>query len=182
MENEPTPEYTVRQMVADDIVPLRHMHARSWLATYPNEAEGVPLEWLEETTSSWLTEEGIKKSHEHFKDILGYPNHFHHVAVDTSGEIVGFIHGSRLEGGQRIEGLYLDEHVQGTGLAQKMVDELMGWFDLSCDIELEVVSYNERAKAFYRKCGFRETDKVNELFKGKLPNTTMVRKGTNNEA
>lgn len=177
MEYEPKPQFEVREATAQDVPSIRRMHAKSWLATYPNESEGVPLDWVKGVTDLWLTEEGITKSYEHFKGILGNPDHFYRLATDVTGNIIGFIHGSRSKGGQRLEGLYLDERVQGTGLAQTMADELMEWFDVDHDVELEVVSYNERAKAFYRKYGFQEIDKANELFKGKLPNVTMVRRG-----
>lgn len=42
------------------------------------------------------------------------------------------------------------------------------------EINLKTVSYNECAKAFYRKYGFVDTGKVDELFKGKMPVGRMV--------
>ncbi len=176
MEKERAPEITIRPTTFDDIVPLRHMHARSWNEVYPNGSEGVSPEWVKEITDSWLTEEGIAKSHEHFKDKLDNPDHFHRIAVDEAGEIVGFIHGSNIEGHQRLEGLYLDTHMQGTGLAQRMADEVMEWFDPSREVELEVADYNKRAKAFYWKYGFEEVPGTNGLFKGKIPDVKMIRK------
>lgn len=177
MEKESKPKFIVRDTTFEDIRPLREMHARSWLATYPNEEEGVPLEWVKEVTDGWLTEEGIISSREHFKDKLGNPDHYHKVAIDIDGEVVGFIHGSRIDGRQRLEGLYLDAKAQGTGLAQEMTNDLMEWFDSTSNIELEVIDYNERAKRFYRKYGFEELPEKNELFKDKIPNVTMIRKG-----
>ena len=64
--------------------------------------------------------------------------------------------------------------MQGTGLAQKLMTAADEWIAGS-EVDLEVASYNERAKAFYRKCGFEDANMVDELFKGKIPVMRMVR-------
>lgn len=44
-------------------------------------------------------------------------------------------------------------------------------------IDLEVVTYNGRAKAFYRKYNFDEIPGTEVLFAEKIPVITMIRKG-----
>jgi ribosomal protein S18 acetylase RimI-like enzyme len=152
------------------------MHAQSWRDTYENDEWGITKEWLEFETSSWLTDERIKESHKRYSGMTEDRGHFYRVA-ERGEDIVGFIHFSTKEdGNKRLEGLYVAKSALGTGLAQRLISEASSWLG-NADIELEVISYNDRAKAFYRKQGFVELPGENELFKGKLPNITMIRKG-----
>lgn len=176
MVSRPRLSYTIRSLHEDDTLPLRSMHAQSWRDTYENEQWDVTREWLESETAAWLTDERIKESHTRYGDIARNKDHFYRVA-EQDGDIIGFIHFSTKDDeNKRLEGLYVAKNAYGTGLAQQLMNEAEPWLG-SADIELEVVSYNERAKAFYRKQGFVEVPGENELFKRKLPNITMIRKG-----
>lgn len=55
------------------------------------------------------------------------------------------------------------------------MEKVIDWFDDSKPIELWVVAYNERAKAFYRKWGFEEVAGSEQLFDGKIPEVKMIR-------
>lgn len=171
---------SIRSTRAIDAVEIRRMHAKVWNQTYPSEVNGVSQQWVEQETTSWFSDDKIEKSKSWIEQISQDSDHFHRVAC-VDKEIVGFIHGSRSDGIQRIEGLYIDPAYHGTGLAGVMVQELLDWFDTSVDIVLEVVDYNERAKSFYCKYAFEEQLMHNEKFKGVLPNVTMIRKGVSHE-
>lgn len=84
------------------------------------------------------------------------------------GEIAGYIaltFGYCLEYGGRdafIDELYLREAYRGQGIGRQVIDFL-------CDfcrgegiraLELEVMSHNEQARAFYRRAGFEERDSL----------------------
>jgi len=65
-----------------------------------------------------------------------------------------------------IEKLFLSEEARGDSLGQKLMDEVMGWFQ-SKDVRrvrVEPYAWNERAKAFYEKNGFMEYSVVFEKF------------------
>lgn len=167
---------TIRNTTLDDIVPLRTMHGQSWRDTYPSEGHGVSREWVEEHTAAWLTPEGIRDSIEHSQNIYGNPGHFHQIAL-SGNKVVGVVHASKLEGKQHLGALYVDAAYKGTGLAHKLMQRALDWLDLTKPVDLEVVTYNDRAKAFYKKYGFEEVPGTEELFAEVIPAITMVRKG-----
>jgi GNAT superfamily N-acetyltransferase len=168
----------IRNTTVEDLLPLRTMHGRSWRDTYPNEAEGVSRQWVEERTAGWITPEGIENSKEHVKDIYGHPDHLHKVVVDD-GKIVGVVHVAKNPQKQHLHALYIAKEYYGTGLAQLLMDTALRWADSDRPIDLQVVTYNDRAKAFYRKYGFEEKPGTEEKFAEVIPVITMERKGEN---
>ena len=60
--------------------------------------------------------------------------------------------------------LYVDKNWHGTGMASELMQRVVDWFDDTKPIELGVVAYNERAKAFYKKWGFEEIPNTETLF------------------
>lgn len=166
--------YEIRPATLDDVEAIRRMQARSWGDTYQNSEFGVSEEWLHEETESWLTPEKLEQSREHLGACFVNPAHFYRVAF-LEGQVVGLLHlDTKEDGSKHLWGLYTDKTTHGTGLAQKLWSLASDWIgDKDCD--LEVVSYNERAKAFYRKCGFEDGPKIEELFKGKIPTMSMTR-------
>jgi ribosomal protein S18 acetylase RimI-like enzyme len=162
----------IRPTRLDDIASLRVMHVRSWRETYPNEALGVSAEWVEDRTAIWLTPEG----QEHSKNIYDNPNHFHQVAT-LDDEIIGMVHVSKTKHGQHFEALYIDKNQYGSGLAKQLMEKALAWHDVTQPIDLEVATYNERAKAFYRKYGFKEKIGSEHLFAEKIPVVVMEKEG-----
>lgn len=170
------PDIIIRDTTIDDLLPLRTMHGQSWRDTYPNEAEGVPRQWVEERTARWITPEGIEESKEHVKDTYGHPEHLHKIALDGE-RVAGVVHAAKTSEKQHLHALYVAKEYYGTGLAQRLMDEVFDWIDPKRPIDLEVVTYNERAKAFYRKCGFKEVPGTEDKYADVLPVITMERKG-----
>ena len=167
-------QYTIRKADTQEIEAIRRMHAQAWRDTYQNDEIGITKEWLAKETESWLSPEKLKVSYEKLSNVFADPTQLHRIAL-RDDEIVGFVHFSTREDGEkRLDALYTVKDTYGTGLAQLLMKEGEA-FTANHEVELEVVSYNERAKAFYRKYGFEETDKHNELFRDKIPCTTMIR-------
>lgn len=176
IEKEPKPQFTIRKASLEDVEAIRAMQAQSWRDTYQNDDIGVTKEWLAEETASWLTPDKLDDSKERFKNFLSDPAHFYRIALQ-GGEVVGLLHlDTKEDGSKHLWGLYTAAHTHGSGLAQKLMALADEWVGES-DVDLEVASYNERAKAFYRKYGFVETEILPELFKDKIPTVKMVRKG-----
>ena len=169
----------IRKMKIEDAEAIRRFHRRSWRDTYPNEKAGVSREWVERVTDEWLTQEKMERSLEIFQSVIDDEKNQYYRLVEVDGEVMGFVHGTRRDdsGEQHLDAIYIDKDLQGTGMAQKLVGGLFGFLDLTRDIWLEVVSYNERAKAFYRKNGFEEVKGSDFLFKEVMPSIKMVRKG-----
>ena len=169
-------QYTIREATEADAEAIIKMHAASWLDTYPNDEAGVSYEWIKDRTDKWSTPEKLASRRERIKQSLEDPNYMYKVAVTPDGKIIGLACPFRDETAQRVGGLYVDKEYQGKGLGKLLMDEILNWSDPKRPLELEVASYNERAKAFYRKYGFVEVEGSERLY-DVLPVVEMIRKG-----
>ena len=178
MERELAPKWTIEEMTPEDVELATEMRLQSWAETYINDEAGVTTEWIEERNARQRSKEKAQSRRERFaagkeKGTLGA-----WVARDNSGQIIGsttpFIDN---DGVQHLGSLYVDKQWHGSGIASELMQRVMDWLDSSKDIVLSVVSYNERAKAFYRKWGFVEVQGSDDLFEGVMPEVKMVRKG-----
>lgn len=172
-----TPKVTVRDATESDVPAILKMHAQSWLDTYPNEDAGVTREWVEAKVGRWASYENLEKRREFIRERKDDPNAIYKIAENDTGDIVGIIAPFRNEETQRVGAIYVDKAYHGSGLAQQLMDEIITWSDRSRPLELEVASYNERAKSFYGKYGFKEVQGSEHLAYEIIPVVTMIRKG-----
>lgn len=182
MEKEPNLRYTIEEMQPNDIEAATLMRLQSWLDTYVNEDAGVTREWVEERNKQQLSEGKIKSRLERFTKGKAEGTFAAWVVKDADGTIIGSTTSFVSEDGtQRLGSLYVDKGWYGSGVANELMQRVIDWFDSSKPIELGVATYNERAKAFYRKWGFVEVPGSETLFADKIPEVSMVRKGTYDE-
>jgi len=167
--------YTIRTIQEADQLPVLTMQAKSWLNTYPNPEKGVSREWVEARTKQWMMDDNLKKRRD-FIRASNKGDSIYIVAEDEAGAIVGIGICRQEEGRYRLGALYVDVSHHGSGVARQLMEKLLAWAG-PVTIELEVVSYNERAKAFYRKHGFREVDGSEHILHEILPVITMEREG-----
>jgi RimJ/RimL family protein N-acetyltransferase len=160
----------------EDVRAIIAMHAQSWLDTYPNKAAGVPRQWVEERVGRWSSPEKQEARLQNIERAKHDPDIMYRIAKDEKGNIVGLAMSHRDKEAQHIGALYIDKNYYGTGLAQRLMDEIIAWADPTQPLELEIATYNERAKAFYRKYGFEEV-KGSERLYDVIPVVKMVRKG-----
>jgi ribosomal protein S18 acetylase RimI-like enzyme len=166
--------------IPEDVPALRAMQAAVWNDTYPNSDVGISEEWVKEETASWLTPESLDASIEFLGKVFRNPQHFHRIAK-VGDDVVALVHASDEEDDQIFEALYIDSHHRGTGLAQELMAQVLGWLDLTKPTSLEVATYNDRAIAFYRKYGFELVEGSEVMFKEKIPVIKMVRPGSESE-
>ena len=169
--------YTIRAAIPEDVEAIVAMHARSWLDTYPNKALGVTREWVQERTSRWFEAEALEKRRDIIRRCENNSDALYCVAQNERGEIVGMVAPFRNEQIQRVGAIYVEKEYHGSGLAQALMDRVIAWADPHRPLELTVTTYNERAKAFYRKYGFEEIEGSEHIVHDKLPVITMIRKG-----
>lgn len=178
MEKERAPKFTISEMTQEDIDAATEMRLASWLDTYPSAEHGVERGWIEERNRQQRSPEIAASRRERFNAGKMKKTLQAWVARDVSGKIVGsttpFIDE---DGSQHVGSLYVDKAWHGTGVGSSLMQKVIDWFDPTKDIELGVVSYNERAKAFYRKWGFKEVISSETLFAEKIPEVKMIRKG-----
>lgn len=174
MEYEPQPQFTIAQLTAENVDAADDMRRQSWLDTYVNDEAGVTREWIEARNAARSTPEARQRRREQIRS--GQTNGW--VALNERGEVIGVTNPwVDNEGRQKVGSLYVDKRYHGSGVASQLMQCVIDWFDSSRPIELGVVSYNERAKAFYRKWGFEEVPGSEDLFDGKIPEIKMVRRG-----
>lgn len=178
MSIEPKSQFTVIEMTTSDVDEASVMRMQSWLDTYPNEEHGVTREWVEKKRSLQLSEVKRQSRKSKFEKLKAEGLGTGWVAKDPSGVIIGATTPWIDESGvQHVGSLYVAKEWHGTGVASTLMQKVIDWFDPTKPIVLGVASYNERAKAFYRKWGFVETDDSEELFDGVIPEINMARKG-----
>lgn len=168
------PRYTIEPMQPDDIEAATAMRLQSWLDTYVNDELGVTSEWIEARNKDQMSDEARARRLEYWNN----PRCAGWVARDESGKIIGattpYVDD---EGRQHVGSLYVDRAWHGKGVGGALMQKVIDWCDASKPIELGVVAYNERAKAFYRKWGFVEVPGSEHLFEDTMPEVTMIRKG-----
>lgn len=179
-EHEPAPRFTIEEMAVEDIDEATRMRLESWVDTYVNEEHDITEEWIRNYFAEKLTDEGRQQRYDRFTSGKESGNFNAWVARDDKGIIIGsttpFIDP---EGRQHVGSIYVDKEWHGTGVGTQLMQKVVDWFDPDKPIELGVVTYNERAKAFYRKWGFEEIENSEHLYIDKIPEVRMVRKASN---
>lgn len=166
--------FTIYEMAEGDVVEANEMRLQSWLDTYVNEDVGVTREWVENRNRDQMSEENMERR----KRLLRDPNTAGWIAKDVSGKIVGVTTPyTDSEGVQHVGSLYVDKEWLGKGVGSQLMQKVIDYFDPEKPIVLSVVSYNERAKIFYRKWGFEEVPGSESLFADTIPEVNMIRKG-----
>lgn len=175
MEREQPPKFTISAMTLEQCDEANAMRLQSWLDTYVNDELGVTREWIEQRNASQMTDEIRQRRIERLAD----PKVGAWVATDRTGRIIGsttpYIDD---DGKQHVGSLYVDKDWHGKGVGAALMQKVIDWFDPAKPIELGVVTYNERAKAFYRKWGFVEAEGSETLFDNKIPEIMMVREAS----
>ena len=173
-EIEPMPTHTIAPMQLDDTEGVHTLLRAGHLATYVNEELGVTPEKVDQRFSGSTPEDRRERNKKRIAD----PNNQAWVAKDDKQQVIGFV-APRIEedGTHRLGALYVTKEWQGKGIAHELMAKAIDWLDGEhYDIKLGVVTYNERAKAFYRKYGFEEVPGSETLFDDLIPEVFMVRK------
>lgn len=165
-------EFSIEVISPENIDEATIMRLDSWLDTYINDELGITKHWITERNKIQMSDEARKQRLERLKN----PKSTGWVAKNNDGKIIGvatpYIDD---EGVQHVGSLYVDKDWHGKGLGAVLMQKIIDWFDSSKPIVLGVVSYNERAKAFYRKWGFVEIPGSETLFANKIPEVMMAR-------
>jgi len=170
--------FTITELTAETIDEANEVRLQSWLDTYVNEEAGVTREWIEERNKAQMSDEVRARRLER----LNSPNCAGWVALDVAGNVVGMTTPNVDDlGVQHVGSLYVDKNWHGKGVGSALMQKVVDWCDSAKPIELSVVSYNERAKAFYRKWGFVQVPGSEALFDDKIPEVKMIRKAPRKE-
>lgn len=175
---EQGPIFKIEEPHVGDENALAPMHIQSWKETYVTPDSGLTEPMVDEMIGHMLTNTNFRKNT--IIEALAHPDLvLYRVVKNSEDKIVGFLHASKAEDFNELEGIYLLDEAKGSGTGKKLMEEFLAWIDKSKPCRLEIFSFNNRAFEFYTKYGFVKTDKPAQIYKGKLPFVEMVRPAEN---
>ncbi len=133
------------------------LYAKTWLATYPNEAYGITRDDIKERTDAMTDPEKVAERLVNIMNVLKDPMQFYRVAVDGN-EVVGVCAGKVKDECVHLSSLYVLPERQGMGIGTQLLDAFLAWAKThKKPIQLHVVTYNTGAIQFYQTHGFVDT-------------------------
>ncbi|HEY0220810.1 MAG TPA: GNAT family N-acetyltransferase [Candidatus Paceibacterota bacterium] len=150
---------------------------KAWLATYPNDKEGITIDDIEHRYKDAFSGERLKKREE---IITNSELNEKYIIAKDGNKVVGICYGIIEETKNQLQAIYILPEYQGKGIGTKLWNEILSFFDKTKDIYVEVAAYNEKAIGFYKKLGFVDTGRrfSDERFRMKsgsiLPEMEMV--------
>jgi GNAT superfamily N-acetyltransferase len=167
-------QYTIEQSNEQDLDEANEVRLQSWIDTYPNEELGITEEWVEARNQDQRSPE----KHQARLERLSNPDCAGWNAKDVEGKVIGVCSVYIDETGvQHLGSLYVAKEWHGKGVADALTETALDWFDQTKPVVLGVVSYNSRARSFYKRWGFQDVEGSERLFDGKIPEVMMEREG-----
>ncbi|MCL2869299.1 GNAT family N-acetyltransferase [Candidatus Saccharibacteria bacterium] len=176
LEYENEPSFTIKNSTPEDVEDMERMRHESWVDTYVDDERGVTREMIDEYFTSRLSPDGIAKKKQRTAENLNNPNVLDMVAKDGDGRVVGWLAAIKDGDKKELGAIYTDKKFHGKGIGSELMARGLKFLG-DGEIELHVVAYNERAKAFYRKYGFEEVGEPEYTRFKEMPEIKMVRKG-----
>src|SRR5260221_5179041 len=135
-----------------DVESLREIQKEVWLATYPNEENGITTEAIQtlfadkDKSSQWINQ---------VKQAITTGESVGWIAT-VQGIIVGYCFIKKMENKNRILSLYVLPQYQKQGIGKALMEKMLEWIENTKPIVLEVAAYNTNAINFYKSFGFKE--------------------------
>ncbi len=147
----------IRISVPDDIFAIRRVVRTTWINTYPNEELGITVDDIMDKFKDddvLSSRKKIEKRKERYKD-----KNCRTWVAECDGEVVAFCSSSYEEENGRVNAIYVLPEYQRDGIGGKLMSEALNWLSGAKVVFINVVEYNLKAVAFYKKHGFSETGK-----------------------
>ena len=166
--------FAVRPMAPEDVPDMVRMYSQSWIDTYTNRDKGVTQEWVEAKVAPRSTPENLERLARLITDTdpLRGANY---VAV-SDGAVIGMCRPySDRNGRCHVGAIYVDKAWHGKGVGAALMERILDWVGPERDVELQVATYNERARRFYKMWGFVENHGSEALYDDLIEEVTMIR-------
>lgn len=164
---------SIERAIPQDAEAVSELLRRTWMATYPNAEAGITEEDIRLRTEGENGErisQNIKDWRKRIETSDGS------VAVFVAKEddrVVGMTAPGIIDGRRRIGAIYVLPENQGKGVGSLLMQKSLNWHGTEEDIYLLVASYNQNAIEFYKRFGFKQTDRVVED-KGNVYGNTRI--------
>jgi len=161
-------------MTSDDVPDMVQMYSQSWIDTYTNPDHGVTREWLETKVAPRATPENLERLAKLIADTD--PARGANLVAISDGAVIGMCRPYRDSNGRcHVGAIYVDKTWHGKGVGDALMERILEWAGPRQDVELQVATYNERARRFYAKWGFIEKPGSATRYEGVIEEVTMVR-------
>ncbi len=169
-------KFFIAQPIAGDEVLIGLMHKQAWLETYLDEEHGITEGVINEEISFVATPDGDLFRKNVFTEAQSHPDKIlYRVARNQDGKVVGFIHCTKDDAQNEIEGIYLLNEAKGFGVGSRLMNEFLVWADKTKQCFLKVFTANKSAIRFYKKYGFEISYEPPELIGKKFAFVEMTR-------
>ncbi len=141
-------EILVRPAVLEDVPAIVGVRYRSWLCAYPNERYGITAQDIESLELDGPSSCG------RWRRRVGGPRPGERTWVgERDGAVRGFLHAHDANG-PWVNSFYVDPPAWRSGIGRALLATALEYFGPGASVGLQVVTYNDRAIAFYRAMGF----------------------------
>lgn len=174
MKDATIQHFTIEIMQPADFMAANEVRLQSYLDAHVNDAAGITRDWVKMRNEMQRKPEIVAQR----RQLMEESKSISWVAKDSSGDVIGVASPYvSAKGVQRVGSLYVEKNWRGMGVGSSLIKKIIEWQDPTQPIRLRVATYNERAKAFYKKHGFREIPGSEHIEAEKIPVIEMIRKG-----
>lgn len=146
----------ITDATAQDVEGIQTVFDETWLATYPNEEEGITREDILDKRQDSFNPGRLQKKREHFANL---PQNQKFVVAKDGDSVVGLCSILQEIEYNKFSAIYILPEYQGRGIGTKLWEAVVPFLDTAKDTIVQVATYNKNAIAFYEKLGFIDTGK-----------------------
>lgn len=137
-----------------DIPAIQDVFYQTWLATYPNEKEGITKEDIE---AMFADRHSPEKHEARRREITRPPQGQHFLIAKEGGVVVGVCRVIKREKENVLSALYVLPEYQHRGIGERLWTEAQQHLSRENPTRVVLAAYNEQTRRFYEKLGFRDT-------------------------
>jgi ribosomal protein S18 acetylase RimI-like enzyme len=150
-------EIKISRARADDIQGIKDVYMTTFLATFSNEELGITMDDVRDGLSKVASVESIERAIIRSET---NPNERLMLVAKDNERVVGICECKKDNVKGYIPSLFILPSFQKMGIGKKLMNECFLFLKDMPEIYLTVESYNDNARQFYKKLGFRETGKT----------------------
>jgi ribosomal protein S18 acetylase RimI-like enzyme len=149
-----------------DIKDIQDVFYKTWLATYPNKPFGVTVMDIEEKYKDRFSKKAIEKRK---KDIVDVSENKLFLVAKDNNKVIGVCKLKKEKIYNELCAIYILPKYQRKGIGKRFWNKTLEFFKDEKDIVVKVAIYNNKAINFYKKIGFKDTNKRFRDKKFKMP-------------
>jgi ribosomal protein S18 acetylase RimI-like enzyme len=152
-------DITINRAKPNNVADILEVQKITWLATYVNKEFGITIDDI-------LSKDFTRKDRvERLLKIILNEQSTNRVLVACDNDlVVAFCRLQKGEQNNKLIALYVLPDYQNHGIGKKLITSALEWFGSDKNIVLDVVSYNARAREFYKHFNFKSRQNPRRRF------------------